>query len=240
MRPRSRRRELLAGMRDESPLLLGVMPFGMIYGALAVQAGLPPLMAQAMSLVIFAGSSQFVTTQLLAAGAPALVMIATGAVVNLRHMLYSASLAPHVRHLNRAWRALLSYLLTDEAYAVAITRYADAPSADAPRGEGDHRHWYVLGAGLALWATWQSSTAAGVFLGGRIPAEWGLDFALPLTFIAILVPALKNRANIAAAAVGGLVAVAAAGAPLKTGLLIAALAGIAAGALAQRVSSASS
>lgn len=233
MNARTRSMELLAGARAESPLLIGVIPFGMIFGALAVQIGLTPLMAQAMSCVIFAGSSQFITAQLIAAGAPGLVMIATGAVVNLRHMLYSASVAPHVRHLGPAWKALLSYLLTDEAYVVAIMRYA----GEAPARDRDHRHWYFLGVGLALWATWQLSTAAGAFLGERIPAEWGLDFALPLTFIAILVPSLKERPNAIAAAVGGLVAVAAFGAPLKTGLLIAALAGVAAGLIGQRVSS---
>jgi 4-azaleucine resistance transporter AzlC len=219
-----RKTEFLRGARDELPILLGVIPFGMIYGALAIKAGLPPLMAQLMSAIVFAGSAQFITTQLVAAGVPGLIMVVTGFVVNLRHALYSASLAPHVRHLGRGWKWLLAYLLTDEAYAVAISRYSSggAPSPDL-------RHWYYFGAGMALWATWQISTAVGVFVGGQIPESWGLDFALPLTFIAIVIPALRDRAATAAALVGGLVALGAFGLPLKLGLIVAAIAGILAG-----------
>ncbi|HQV69553.1 MAG TPA: AzlC family ABC transporter permease [Thermoflexales bacterium] len=220
-----RRTEFMRGWRDELPILLGVLPFGVIYGALAIKAGLPPLMAQLMSCIVFAGSAQIIQTRLVAAGAPGLIMIVTGFVVNLRHALYSASVAPHVRHLSRPWKWLLAYLLTDEAYAVVITRYTSSERVPSP----DFRHWYYFGAGMALWTTWQLSTAAGVFLGAQIPESWGLDFALPITFIAIVVPSLKDRAGMAAALVGGLVALAAFGLPLKLGLIVAAIFGILAG-----------
>jgi 4-azaleucine resistance transporter AzlC len=216
------RSEFLAGLRAELPILLGVIPFGMIYGVLAVSVGLPPEAAFGMSVIVFAGSAQFVGAQLIGAGTPGIVVVLTTLVVNLRHMLYSASVAPHVRPLRPAWKWLLAYLLTDEAYAVTITHYL--------RGSNlTHKHWYFLGAGLALWGTWQTSTAVGIFLGARVPASWSLDFTLALTFIAIVVPALKDRASVASALSAGGVAVLAAGLPYKLGLMLAALTGIVVG-----------
>lgn len=215
----SRSAEFLSGVRAQLPLLVGVTPFGLAYGAYAVDSGLSVSLAQAMSAIVFAGASQVVAVELIASGAPALVLIATVALVNLRHMLYSASLAPHVDHLPPRWRWLLSYLLTDEAYAMAIARYRQ-PDASP------HRHWFFFGTGFALWACWQASTAAGVFGGQAVPESWALDFALPLTFIAILVPALSDRPALAAAALAGLVAVVGFDWPYGLGLLAAALVGI--------------
>lgn len=218
--------EFWGGVRDEAPILLGVAPFGMVFGALALNAGLSVAAAQAMSSIVFAGSAQFIAAQLLGAGASAIVIVMVVAVVNLRHALYSASIAPHVKSLSRPWRLLLSYVLTDEAYAVAITGYNR-------KGDGPLRHWYFLGAGLALWSCWQASTAIGIFLGARIPQDWPLAFMLPLTFVALVVPALADRAGAAAAVVAAVVGLATAGLPFKTGLLVAALAGIAAGMLVE-------
>jgi 4-azaleucine resistance transporter AzlC len=222
------RSAFFAGAKAELPILLGVLPFGMIYGVLALEAGLPVDQAQAMSAVVFAGSAQFVIAQLVAGAAPALVIIVTAVLINLRHALYSASLAPYLRHLRPRWQWLLAYLLTDEAYVVAILHYRDGR-------ELQHKHWYFLGAGLALWTTWQLSTAAGILLGAQIPAGWSLDFTLALTFIAIVVPALKERADIAAALTGGLAAVLLAELPYRLGLVVGALLGIAAGVLVDRL-----
>jgi len=185
----TRGREFLAGCRDEAPILLGVAPFGMIYGLLALRAGLGPLTSQAMSSVVFAGSSQFVAAQLIRDGAPSAVLVLTVFVVNLRHALYSASLAAHLRHLPPRWKGLLAYLLTDEAYAVIAARIGRDAAAGAP--PSPNRHWYFLGAGFTLWAAWQVSTAAGVFLGAQVPERWSLDFTLALTFIALVFPALR-------------------------------------------------
>jgi 4-azaleucine resistance transporter AzlC len=225
----SRAREFFAGMRDELPILLGVVPFGVIFGVLAVQAGLPQAQAQAMSFIIFAGSAQFITAQLLAQSTPALVIVFTVFVVNLRHALYSASVAPHIKYLNRGWKALLAYLLTDEAYAVAITRYTTTHVMDTSRE--DVRHWYYLGCGLTLWVTWQISTAAGVFIGAQVGEGIRsiLDFTLPLTFIAIVVPGLKDKASLAAAVCAGVVAVLAFNLDYRLGLIVAAIVGIAVG-----------
>ena len=211
-----------AGVRAEIPLLIGVFPFGMIYGALAINAGLSTLAAQLMSSIVFAGSAQFITTQLVRESTPGLIIVLTIAVVNLRHMLYSASLAPYLVALSTRWKALLSYLLTDEAYVPTAIHYEK-------NGVTPYSHWFLLGAGLALWSTWQVSTALGIFLGTAIPEEWSLDFALPLTFIAMAVPVLKDRPAIAAAVSAGIVALVAYSLPYKLGLLVAALVGIAVG-----------
>jgi 4-azaleucine resistance transporter AzlC len=212
------------GVRAEFPILIGVFPFGMIYGALALNSGLSKLSSQMMSSIIFAGSAQFVTAQLVHDAAPALVVIFTIAVVNLRHMLYSASLAPYLKDLTSKWKVLLSYLLTDEAYAPSIIEYEKT-------GIKPFSHWFLLGAGFSLWLTWQVSTALGIFLGAAIPAKWPLDFALPLTFIAMVVPALKTSPMVAAAVSAGLVAVIAYSFPFRLGLILAALTGIVVGTI---------
>ena len=219
MNASARKQEFWKGVREEAPILLGVVPFGLLFGAVAMNAHISTLAAQAMSSIIFAGSAQFIAAQLVGAGTSGLVIVMVVFVVNLRHALYSASVAPHVRHLGTGWKMLLSYLLTDEAYAVTIMHYNR-------EGDSPDRHWYFLGAGLTLWSAWQASTAIGIFLGAQIPASWPLNFVLPLTFIALVVPALKDRAGVAAAVAAGLVGLLAFGFPYKTGLLLAALIGI--------------
>ena len=220
----SRLGELAAGIKAEMPILLGVIPFGMVYGVLALQAGLSAEMAQAMSSVVFAGSAQFVVVQMVGAGVPAAMLVATVFVVNLRHALYSASVAPHIQQLSKAWKVALAYVLTDEAYAVTIRHYGED-------GEAGDRHWFFLGAGITLWSGWQLSTLAGIVLGAQVPQNWSLEFALPLTFIALMVPWVKDRAGVAAALVAAATVVFASDLPLKLGLLAAALAGISVGML---------
>jgi 4-azaleucine resistance transporter AzlC len=211
-----------AGVRAEFPLLVGVFPFGLIYGALAINAGLSRTAAQLMSSIVFAGSSQFITAQLIHESAPGLVIVLTIAVVNLRHMLYSASLAPYLASLPTRWKILLSYLLTDEAYAPTVIHYEK-------EDVNPFSHWFLLGAGLALWSIWQISTALGILLGSAIPESWSLDFALPLTFIAMVMPVLKNRPAILAALSAGIVALLTSPLPYKLGLILAALVGIGVG-----------
>lgn len=206
--------QFLRGVKHETPLLIGVVPFGAIYGVLALSAGLQAIDAQAMSSIIFAGSAQFMTVQLIREATPWMVIILTGFVINLRHVLYSASLAPYLHHLSLRWKVLLSYLMTDEAFVVAIINYQH-------EGVTPNGHWYYLGAGLALWSTWQISTAAGIFLGALVPESWGLDFALPLTFIALVVPTLKDKAGLITAVVAGLGALLFFGLPYNLGLIVA-------------------
>lgn len=222
-----RRASFFAGVRAELPILVGVVPFGLIYGATALAAGLSPFMAQAMSIVVFAGSAQFVIVQLVAQNVPLVVVATTAFVVNLRHVLYSASIAPYLRSIAHRRRRLLAYLLTDEAFTVSLIHYQREPEEPAPG-------WYLAGSGLALWATWQASTAAGIFLGASLPAWLPLDFALPLTFIALVVPTIRDRATIGVALVAGAVVLLARGLPFHLDLLAAALAGVIAGLLIDR------
>jgi predicted branched-subunit amino acid permease len=160
--------------------------------------------------------------QLFHEAAPGFVIILTIAVVNLRHMLYSASLAPYVSSLPMRWKVLLSYLLTDEVYAPAIIHYEN-------EGVTPYSHWFYLAAGFSLWFTWQVSTALGIFLGSSIPESLPLAFALPLTFIAMVVPALKTRPAVVSAISAGITALATFSMPYKLGLIVAGMVGIAVG-----------
>src|SRR5512140_3635840 len=225
----SSRTEILNGVKVGLRILLGVLRFGLIYGVLAFPAGLSPSLSMAMSSIVFAGSSQFIGTQLMAQGAGGLVIVATTFVVNLRHALYSASVAPFIKHVPLRWKVLLAYLLTDEAYAVTITRFTQHDSAAAL-----NKHWYYFGAGITLWSAWQISTAIGSFVGQLIPASWSLDFTLALTFIALVVPNLKDRASVAAAVSAGIMAAFSCAWPYKLGLFAAAMAGIVVGLLVEQ------
>lgn len=154
------------------------------------------------------------------------VVALTALIINLRFCMYSAALAPHFHGLPLYWRGGLAYLLTDQAFAIAITAYG--------QGRQSFKHWYYLGAALSMWGVWQAGTAAGVFLGTHIPKAWALDFAIPLTFLALLLPTLKDRPSILAAVSAGILALAGHGLPYNLGLFLAALGGIAVGCLADR------
>ena len=219
------RTEFFKGVKAFLPLAPGIVPFALVSGVAANSAGLSMREALAMSVIVFAGSAQLVVAQLLSAGAPALVIILSGCIVNLRFMMYSASLAPHLRAVSARWKWILSYLLTDQAYALAITRFNEAAAR--------YGHWHFFGAGLAMWGVWQFGTLIGIVLGAQIPAGWSLDFTIPLTFLALVVPAIKDRAAGSAAVAAAVVALAAAALPYRLGLIAATVVGIAAGLLVQ-------
>jgi Predicted branched-chain amino acid permease (azaleucine resistance) len=220
----------MAGARDVSPLLLGVVPFGLICGAACVGAGMPEWGAAGLSLFVFAGASQLVVTQLLADHASLAAVVLTGLVVNLRMLMYSASIAPHLtqRHPSGhhpATRIAGAYLLTDQAYAVSIARFVRQD------GNAVDKTAYYLGTGLVMWAGFNTSTVLGAYTGALIPAQWNLDFAIPLTFIALVIPAMKDGPALLAGTAAGVTACLAAGLPFNLGLMLAACAGIATGAL---------
>lgn len=223
-----RRAEFIGGTYTQLPLLLGVMPFGLIYGMLGLAAGLPPWAIILMSIVLFAGASQLIFVQLWGAGTPPTVVIGTVTVVNLRHVLYSASLSEWLRELPLRWRLLLAYLLTDEAFAGSLARFRNGPNTP-------YRHWFLLGAGVTLWAGWQVSTLLGVWLGSAIPTGWSLDFSIPIVFIALLVLAIQQRSEWVTAIVAGLVAIVAQPLPHMVWILLAAVLGILAGLVANRL-----
>jgi branched chain amino acid efflux pump len=210
----------VAGARAIVPVLLALLPFGLAFGATATGSGFSPLEALGMSIIVAAGAAQLAAVQLISADASAAVVVLSVLVINLRFVLYSASLAPHFGSLPPGWKGLLSYHLTDQAYAATITRF------DEGQTSGPDRRWYFLGTGLAIWTTWQVATVTGVFLGAWISEGWSLDFVLPLVFIALAVPAVKDRTTGAAALASGVAAVFAAALPLNLGLIGAALVGV--------------
>jgi 4-azaleucine resistance transporter AzlC len=220
----TRRNEFVNGVKDTFPLIVGAIPFGIIYGAIAVSNGLSPLATLGLSLFVFAGSSQFIAATLFATGTPIGIIIFTTFIVNLRHALYSASLAPYMKHLSQKWLLPLGFWLTDETYAVVIRRY---PQND----ESPYKHWYHFGSALSMYLNWQFVTMIGIFAGQQLvdAQGWGLDFAMLVTFIGIVVPLLITRPMLLCAIVSGVTAVAFAGLPNNLGLMVAAFAGIAAG-----------
>ena len=215
------RADLRRGVRDALPLLLGVAPFGVVSGIAAVEAGLDLGQTVGLSVIVFAGASQLAALDLLGRDAPLAVIALTAVVINLRMLMYSASIAPYFREFSAKWKAGLAYVLTDQAYALSIARYRSSRAIDEKA--------YYVGAAVTIWAVWQVATVAGVFLGTGVPESWGLEFTVPLIFLALLVPAMEDRATTAAGIVGGGVAVAGAGLPLNLGLLVGAAVGVAVG-----------
>ncbi|HMW16861.1 MAG TPA: AzlC family ABC transporter permease [Accumulibacter sp.] len=230
--PRARQRqELFAGVRDTAPLLLGAFPFGLIYGALAASSGLSATAAMLMAICVFAGSSQFIAIGLVAAHTPVAIIVFTTLIVNLRHMLYSATLLPYLRHLPQKWRIPLAFWLTDETFAVTIHRFQR--DDDSP-----YKHWYQLGSSLAMYLNWQFWCLLGLLLGTRIPdaQAWGLDVAMPVTFIGMLIPFVKSKPVAVCVLTAGAASLLTWQLPYKLGILVATFAGITAGLLAQRIS----
>lgn len=226
----SARREFFAGMRATVPLLIGTAPFGLIYGALAISAELSNAATLGMSLFVFAGSSQFIAAGLWAEQAAVAVIVLTTFVVNLRHALYSATLAPHYKHLPQRLLLPLGYFLTDETFAVVAARlHREGPS--------EHLHWYQLGSALAMYSNWFTWTLIGVLAGQVISSAQaealGFGFAMSVTFIGIVVPMLKTRPMLLSAAAAGITALIANPLPNKLGLIVAALVGVAVGIIAE-------
>lgn len=204
MPDRGRGAAFRAGAAAVAPMLVGVIPFGLVAGATPAENGLGALAAVGFSTIVFAGASQLAAIDVLGDGGGALVAAIAAWTINLRMLLYSASLAPHLAHETLRTRLGVAYLLTDQAYALSIQRWeidGDPPARRVP---------YYAGAALLLWSVWQVSTVAGVLLGPVVPDDVPLEFAVPLVFLVLLVPALASAPAIAAAMAGGLGAVVAA------------------------------
>jgi 4-azaleucine resistance transporter AzlC len=224
----SPRAEFVAGVRDTFPLVVGAIPFGIIYGAVAVTSGLTPMSAGLMSALVFAGSSQFIAAGLVAAGASIPVIVITTFVVNLRHALYSASLGPHLKHLSWRWLVPLGFWLTDETFVVVVRRY-EQPDASP------HKHWYHLGSSVIMYTNWQVCTWIGILAGQSLPnpGAWGLDFAMVVTFLGMLMPSVRSRSAALAVGAAAVTALLAYRLPNQLGLMLAALAGVGVGVFAK-------
>ena len=208
-------------------MLPGVAAFGVIAGVAMVASGITPALAMLMSLAVFAGASMVAAAQLLASGSPVALVILATIFINLRFMMYSASLRQHFGREPLGWRLAIAYLQADNVYGLTLLRYADQPATATAR-------YYFLGAALVVWAAWQVAVGAGIGLGAGVPAAWRLEFAAPLAFVAMTIPLLRDRAMVAAALVAAITVIATEALPFKLGVPLAALAGIGTGLAFER------
>jgi predicted branched-subunit amino acid permease len=228
MRTHFSRPAFFEGARDIAPMLVGIVPFGIVCGIGAIAAGASPAAALAMSMIMFSGAAQIIAVQLLSAGAPFAVILLSCLVVSLRLVMYSAAMAPYLRPLDHRWRSLLAFLLTDQAFAGTLQRFRNSDDVRANAS-------YFLGSGALLWITWQIATLAGIVAGQVIPASWQLDFVVPLCFLAVLVPLLRDRVSILVFAVASVAVIALDAIPLRLSLICAGLLAIAAGVLGDKM-----
>jgi 4-azaleucine resistance transporter AzlC len=186
--------DLRRGILATAPLAPGVVAFGLLYGMMARQVGFNPWEAWAMSLIVHAGSAQFVALGIWETGSAAVIVLTT-LIINLRHLLMGASVAPHVRGLPRSWKALLALWMSDESYALTIAEY----------GQDRGSHWYFLGANIGIYLAWTTSGLVGALVGTTIPepSRYGLDLIFPLAFLGLLVSFLKDRISTAVALTAG-------------------------------------
>lgn len=210
-------------MRSIAPVLPGLVPFGAIVGVAGLESGLTEIQVIGMSLLTYAGASQLAAFQLLDQSAAIPVVVFAALIINLRLVMYSASIATHFQQLSPRKRWGLAYFLVDQVFAISLVEFAENKSTS--------RLWYYLGVAIPNWAAWQSGVVIGVVLGANIPSSLELDFAIPLLFLAILVPTLEDKETITAALVGGTVAVAGLNLPLQLGLVIGSVVGLLAGLL---------
>ncbi len=216
-----------AGFRASLPLMVGVAPFGVVFGALAIGAEMSPIQALGMSVLVLAGSSQFVATGLIDDHTPMLLIVFTTFVINLRHFLYSASLNELLRPLSMTWKIIIGYFMVDEVYATAWKRHQEQPFTP------QEFRAYFLGAGVSLVTVWWLTTCIGAALGDVLPENVtdALGFTLPLIFTSIVISLLVTRPALFAALSAGVAGIIFAPMPNKLGLLVAAAIGILVGSL---------
>jgi len=222
----TKKNDFLSGARDTLPILLSIIPFGMICSVAAISVGLTPFQAAGMSFVVFAGASQLAVLQLMSEGAVWVVMVLTAWVINLRFTMYSATLAPYLKDEPVLRKIPFVYFLSDQAFGISMNRFAN----DMPINPA----WYFYGAASTIGFTWLVSAVIGALLGALIPASWGLDFAFPLSFMALMFAAIKDKPSGIAALVGGITAIALKGLPYNLGLILAAALGIAVGVFVEK------
>ncbi|AXX99160.1 AzlC family ABC transporter permease [Profundibacter amoris] len=219
------KRAFLQGIRDSLPFIVVVAPFAMLFGVVATEAGLSPLQTFGFSVAVIAGAAQFAAVQLMADNAPVLIIVATALAVNLRMAMYSASIAPYLRGVPFWQRAFMSYMLVDQSYAQGLLKYETEPDLTPSA-----RVAYFFGTMMLNMPLWYGGTLVGALLGNRIPQDYALDFAVPITFLALVGPMLKTAAHVAAAFTSVLLTLVLAFLPYNLGLMVAALVAMMVGA----------
>ncbi len=203
----------LKGSFDVLPLMIPVIPFGIIFGAIGIELGFGPYITYATSIIVFSGASQIVILQLLSAGASSIVTIASSSAVSTRHLLYGAVVSQHLNHLSIYWKIGLSYLLTDQAFAVS-NEYFKINNLNK------NKHYHLVGSGFTLWFIWQLTTIIGIILGSIVPEELGLTFTIPLTFLALLVNYLRNLDHLIVIFLSGVSSIIFFESPFKTYIIL--------------------
>lgn len=217
------------GFRDALPFIFVAGPFGMLFGVLATEAGLDLFETMTFTMTVFAGSAQFTALQLMQDQAPTLIVIASALAVNLRVAMYSASLTPYLGAAPLWQRAIAAYFTVDQSYALSVVKFEDTPEMTLSQ-----RLAYFAGTNAPIAPVWYVATLFGALMGTAIPESLALDFALPITFLAMIGPALRTGPHVIAAFVAIVMSLVAAGLPYNLGLLVAGLAGMMAGAEAER------
>ncbi len=217
------------GVIAGSPFILVIIPFASLFGLLAAEAGLNVIEALVFSLVVIAGAAQFTALQLMQEEAPTIVVLASALAVNLRMAMYSASLTPFIGSAPLWQRAFAAYLTVDQSYVVAVAKYEKEPQMTVPQRMG-----YFFGAVTPIVPLWYIFTVVGALLGAQVPDSWALDFAIPITFLAMIAPMFRTLAHVVAAFVAVVVSLLAAGVPYSLGLIIAGVAGMIAGAATEK------
>ena len=188
----------LKGIIDVSPLMIPVVPFGLIFGVLSIDIGFTPLETMGMSIIIFGGASQIILLQLFSGGASSLVIISSVGAVNSRHLLYGAVVSEHLSDLKLVWKIIISYFLVDQAFARSNEYFK--------KNNDKNKYFHLVGGGITCWVIWQTTTFLGIVVGSFIPEKLGLSFAVPLTFLALLVNDFRKLINVIVIIVSGLVA----------------------------------
>lgn len=222
------RKAFLRGAAHALPFFVVIIPFAMLFGVLSAEAGLGPWETQIFSVAVFAGASQLAALQLMQDQAPLLVILATGLAVNLRMMMYSVALTPHLGGAPLGIRAAIAYFLVDQSFALSLTEFEKRAEMGLPE-----RIAYFFGTVAPITVIWNISTAVGAQMGRAVPESWGLDFAMPITFIGMTAAMLRSLPHGVAMVVSVGVTLMLWAMPYGTGLLIGAAAGMAAGAVAE-------
>lgn len=211
----------LRGVGSGAPFLLVILPFGMIFGVVATEAGLPLVQVMAMTVLVIAGASQFSAVALMQDNAPTIVILATSLTVNLRMAMYSAALVPHFGKAPFWQRAFAAYGLVDQCYAVVDATYGD--DTKAPWQE---RLSYYFGCLVVIVPFWYIGTYIGAIFGAKIPPEFALDFALPVCFLATIGPSLRRLPHVFAAFLSAVCSLLFFNFPFGLGLISAGIVGI--------------
>ncbi|MFK7940478.1 MAG: AzlC family ABC transporter permease [Roseovarius sp.] len=219
----------LQGVRDGSPFILVMIPFSTLFGVVATESGLNVFEALTFSIVVLAGAAQFTALQMMNENAPTLIVIATALAVNLRMAMYAAAMTPYFSGAPFWQRAVLTYFCVDPSYAASVVKFEDNPNWPMP-----HKVAYFIGVASPICPFWYGGTLLGAWFGTAIPQELALDFAIPITFLALIMPMIRSGAHVAAAFVAIVVSLLCVSLPFSMHILVGGFCGMITGAAIEK------